>query len=794
MPARVRGFLLQPTYRLQRGRAVVHLAGRLESGESFLIRDDRLQPHFYIRQRDRELAEQLGARRLEACRRATLRDQEPVLRVLVPKPGDTPDLRERLHRAGVPTYEADVRFARRYLIDHGVRTALEIEGRGLASGEPGAVPGFDRTFHNPRLYPARWSLRPSVLSLDIETDPRARRLFSVALWGCGASEVLLWAPPDLPGAEVVPDGARCFPSEGALLKALVHRFAELDPDILTGWNLVDFDLRVLAEVASRCRVSLDLGRGLRPLRLRPQRGGRANLEAMIPGRVVLDGLELLRSSFVRMEEHSLDFVAREVLGEGKLMSGGDRGQEILQAFRKDRQHLVDYNLLDARLVLDILDRLGLVELAVERSLLTGLPLDRVSSSVAAFDFLYLTELGRRGLVAPSVGAPGGGDGPAALGGHVLEPVPGLYRNVLVFDFKSLYPSLIRTFGIDPLGYVPSPEPDEDLVVAPNGAAFRRQQGILPAMLDELFPRRAAAQRENNKIASQAIKILMNSFYGVLGTSACRFYEPALAAAITSFGRELLQWSQGQLEAWGHRVLYGDTDSLFVQLEGQRDDEAQQPPADEVMARGAELTARINRALEEHLKTTWGVESRLEMELEKLFLRLMLPPMRHSTAGARKRYAGLVEGRDGPKVEFTGMEVVRRDWTDLARQLQRELYQRLFFDQPVDEYLNRQVKQLRAGELDELLVYRKALRKSLGAYTSTSPPHVVAARKLKARRGDLIHYVITERGPEPVEQPHAPLDHEHYVSKQVQPVAEPVLQLLGLEFAKVIGDDRQLQLF
>ena len=184
--------------------------------------------------------------------------------------------------------------------------------------------------------------------------------------------------------------------------------------------------------------------------------------------------------------------------------------------------------------------------------------DRVAASIASFDFLYLQELWRRHLVAPSVGNDDR-DPVAQQGGHVLEPRPGLYRNVWVFDFKSLYPSIIRTFNIDPLSYVESPAAQPDLIDTP-GAAFRRESGILPHLLDTLFPQREAARKAGDGIASQAIKILMNSFYGVLGTPACRFFNPALANAITGTGREILLWSKAWCEAAGFCVLYGDTDS------------------------------------------------------------------------------------------------------------------------------------------------------------------------------------------------------------------------------------------
>ena len=603
----------------------------------------------------------------------------------------------------------------------------------------------------------------------------------MGLHGCGASEVLLLTP----AGWSCPEGARPFASEKALLAGFARRVRELDPDVLTGWNVVDFDLAVLARLAERTRTPLELGRGPGALRLRSDRSPRGARQASIPGRVVLDGIQLLRASFIRMDDYGLDAVARVVLGEGKTLAARDKGQEILRLFNEDRPRFVEYNRTDARLALEILERKRLVELSVERSRLTGLPLDRVASSIAAFDFLYLSELRRRRVVAPSVRTVA--DAEPQSGGHVLEPTPGLFRSVVVLDFRSLYPSLIRTFEIDPLNLVrhEAGATAEDPIVAPSGAEFRRDKAILGTLLDDLMPRRAEARRAGDEVGSHAIKILMNSFYGVLGTSACRFYDPRLANAITSFGRELLLWCKGRIESDGRRVLYGDTDSLFVESG------AEDRPA--ARAFGEALAARLNRDLSAHIQERWRVVSRLELVFDRLYLRLCLPAMRHGTAGARKRYAGLVESGDGTRVVFTGMEAVRGDWTELAKETQRELYARLFADQPVEDYLRDVVARVRAGRLDDRLVYHKGLRKPPEAYTTTTPPHVAAARKAGQRRGR-IAYVITAAGPQPAEGPHAPLDYDHYVDKQVRAVAEPVLTLLGRDFADVVGSRKQLPLF
>jgi DNA polymerase-2 len=770
MPAPFRAFILQPTYRIEAGRPVVHLYGRLEDARTFLVRDTRTVPHFYVEAEDAPRARQLGVRTLQPTDKVTLASRA-VDRVEVPTPADTPPLRDRLTRAGIACHEADVRFAMRYLIDRGIR------GSATIIGEPRPGLGVDVVFEDPDLAPAEWAPPLAVLSLDIETDPQATRLLCVALHGCGASEVLLLTPPD----QDCPAGAIPFPTERELLAGLGARVRELDPDVLTGWNVVDFDLTVLVRLAARRGVAMDLGRGPGSVRIRTG-GPRESRQATVPGRVVLDGIRLLRGAFVRMEDYGLDAVAREVLGEGKSLTGHGRVQEILRFFEADRARLVDYNRTDARLALGVLERLQLVELAVERSLLTGMPLDRVSSSIAAFDFLYLSALGKRGVVAPSVGNAPQVDEPLG-GGEVFEPQPGLFRNVIVLDFRSLYPSLIRTFQIDPLNLN---LPEADPIVSPNGAAFARRKGILTELLEEIMPRREAALRSGDRVKSHAIKILMNSFYGVLGTPACRFHDPRLANAITSFGREILLWCRERIETQGRRVLYGDTDSLFVES-GAAD-------AEEARRLGQALAAELNLSLGSHIARKWRVESRLELVFDRLYLRLYLPAVRHGRAGARKRYAGLMDGPDGPRVVFTGMEAVRGDWTDLARDVQREMFTRLFSDRPVEEYLRGVVADLRAGRLDHRLVYRKALRKAPEAYTATTPPHVVAARKMARSRRGRVAYLITTAGPEPADDRRSAIDHEHYVDRQVRAVAEPILALLGLEFAKVVGDEHQLSLF
>lgn len=765
----MKGLLLQPGYRVRGGVPVVQLFGRSEEGPAFLVEDDRFRPYFFV---PAGAAEALAGEPGAAVAPSELRDLAggAVARVECALPGDVPPLRERLAARGVRAFEADVRFAQRYLIDRGLRAGVEIDGTPAADG------ALVR-FHNPALRHA--DVRPAlrVLSLDLETSPDASRLYAAALAGCGVEEVLLVS--DRPVA-----GARALPDERALARAVVERIRALDPDVIVGWNVVDFDLRVLERRCRALGVGAELGRVAGETRFLQDPGFARQSRAEIPGRVVVDGLGPVRES-LRLVDYRLETVARAVLGRGKLLDqeAPDAAAEISRLFREDPEALAAYNLEDARLVLEILEREGLLALAVERSLLSGMPLDRVSASVASFDRLYLPELRRRGRVAPSVERERAEQGTPVRGGALLEPAPGMFRRVAVFDFKSLYPSLIRTFQLDPLAHASA---GADAITAPNGARFARSGAILPGVIEQLLARREAAKRRGDRHADAALKIMMNALFGVLGTPACRFFDPSVANAITGFGQQTLRWTRDAFEAAGVRVLYGDTDSVFVQLRGDEPGEAEA------------LRAEVEAAIGARVEAEYAVPSRLTLELELVFDRFFLPRVRGGAGGSKKRYAGWVAGAEGAgRLVVVGLESVRRDWPAVARRLQQGMLERAFQDRDVAPFVREVVARVRAGELDAELVYSKRVRKgSVERYTEVVPPHVQAARKAGRTAGGVIRYVVTASGPEPA-PPGRPLppgiDRGHYVDRVLRPLADAVLRELGSSFDEALGAATQLPL-
>ncbi len=696
---------------------------------------------------------------------------QPVDALYFDQQRDLGRFRERAKGLGVGLCESDIRPPDRFLMERFIRAPFRLAGEGRCG------PGF-REYVAPTLKPAAVAPRFRYLSLDIETDGLDGEILSVAFCSGDLEEILMqgrpadW-PTDLP--------VRWYPDERHLLEGFVERLRAIDPDLLLGWNLVNFDLDCLGRRCRRRGLPFDIGRGGETATvLAPQQPGQPTV-ASIPGRVALDGIDQLRGAFWSFDSFELDRVANRLLGRRKLIDPqDDKVAEIRRLFREERPALAAYNLEDCRLVEGIFEKTDLVEFVTRRSLMTGLPLGRLGGSVAAFDNLYLPRLHRAGAVAFDVGA--FDHAVASPGGYVMDSRPGLYDNVLVLDFKSLYPSIIRTFRIDPLGLA---RPGDDPVPGFLGARFARgDEGLLPGIIAELWKARDSARRRGDAPLAQAVKIIMNSFYGVLGSTGCRFFDPRLASSITRRGHEIIQRTRQWLEERGFTVIYGDTDSVFVLL-GPGIDRAR------AVATGARLAGELNDWWRKTLTDELRLASHLEIEFETHFVRFLMPTIRGTETGSKKRYAGYVlDPRGEPQLVFKGLESVRSDWTPLAQAFQRELYRRVFLGEPFEDYVREVARRLRRGELDRKLVYRKRLRRPLASYEKNVPPHVQAARKLD-NPGRWVEYVVTTGGPEPLQRAHSPIDYDHYLARQLAPAADGILHFLETSFDRIVADQMAL---
>ena len=693
-------------------------------------------------------------------------------------------LEKRFKEQGIAVYEADVRPPERYLMERFITAPVQFVGQAaqgmLMQAQLKPDPDYRPTL--------------KLVSLDIETTAYGS-LYSIALEGCGQRQVYMLGPPNGDAGKCDFALAYCD-NHQQMLERLNQWLIQHDPDAIIGWNLVQFDLRVLQEHAERLKTPLRFGRDGSELEWREHGFRQEHYFAAAAGRLIIDGIEALRSATWNFPSFSLESVAQSLLGEGKdIATPYQRMAEIDRRFAEDKPALAAYNLKDCELVTRIFAKTELLSFLLERAAVTGLPADRSGGSVAAFCHLYMPHMHRQGYVAPNLG-----DMPeeASPGGFVMDSQGGLFDSVLVLDYKSLYPSIIRSFLIDPVGLVEgmAHPADSDSVTGFRGARFSRSKHSLPAIVARIWQGREAAKQQGNKPLSQALKIIMNAFYGVLGSTGCRFFDARLASSITMRGHEIMHRTRALIEAQGYQVIYGDTDSTFVWL-GHAHDEA---AASDI---GKALVAHVNAWWQQYLRQEYGLDSALELQFETHYRRFLMPNVRGTDFGSKKRYAGLILKQDGrEEMVYKGLETVRSDWTPLAQEFQQELYRRIFKREPYADYVRSYVAKTVNADFDNKLIYRKRLRRTLDAYERNVPPHVRAARiadefnrlqgrPLQYQHGGWISYIMTTSGPEPLECRRSAIDYEHYVSRQLQPVADAILPFLQDDFATLITGQREL---
>lgn len=679
------------------------------------------------------------------------------------------------------TYEADVAPVERFLMDYQIFGAMNVLGHTLVQNPEETVIVADEV--KPILQESEFSL----LSFDIETSKKNEVISLAYVYefaGKRVEQVYLLKNPSLKSHsyDFENDLFTWVKSEKELIENFIADMIQLNPDFVLGWNVVGFDLNFLQKKCEKLNIKFNIGRNGKELRL--FEGLKGEMRARLFGRVILDGPRILKMNFYNYESYKLNNVAKIVLGEAKDIDEDDvddKWGEIERRYRENPAQLAVYNLKDAILVLDIFKKLSLIELMKKRVQISGLLFDRIGGSTAAFDHYYLPYIHQQRLVAPNVIDIEGNVG--AQGGFVLEPVVGVHDNVIVLDFKSLYPTVISTFKIDPISRLKKQIAPK---LTPAGITFSSTEYFLPKLIDDLLEARSQAKKAKDNNLSQSIKILMNSFYGVMGSFGCRFYHEELPSAITGSGQWVLKTTIQFIEEKKLKVLYGDTDSIFVQVPQLNVDGIKK------------LVIEINQFLTTKIKNDYQQESKLEIQFDKMFKRLFLSPVRGGVSGAKKKYAGLLwnEKKQEESLLITGMEFVRSDWSLIARRFQYELLDRFLHQQDLEEYIKSFVADLKAGKFHHELAMKKRLSKDSDEYLKMTPPHVHAARLLEKERGIKVfqvEFVMTKRGAIPIQLPHEDVDYEYYLEKQLKPLADGVLIFLGKKFDDFIQGE-QLSLF
>jgi DNA polymerase I len=709
---------------------VIHLFGRRTDGTAEHVRVLGFEPYFYAPTAsldDDDLDRDVITRTKTGYE--SIRG-EPLTRICTRTPRDVGQIRDEFDH-----FEADILFPNRLLIDKDIGGGVRVPVRRLESGSI-QVPHDELA----AVDPPDTDLR--VNTFDIEVDDRSgfpeegeETVVCLTSHDSYRNEYLVWICEAPDGTGTVPadlehdpltDGmdvdVRSFPTEAAMLEAFLSYVEETDPDVLTGWNFEDFDAPYLIDRLEAVGARPDVTRDLDPERLsridevwRSDWGG-----PTVKGRVVFDLLYAYkRTQFTELESYRLDAVGEQELGAGKERYSGDIGD----LWEDDPRRLLEYNLRDVELCVELDRKRDIISFWDEVRTFVGCKLEDAPTPGDAVD-VYVLHKVHGEFALPSKGR---ADAEDYEGGAVFDPITGIKENVSVLDLKSLYPMCMVTINASPETKVDPEDHDGDTYRAPNGTHFRKSpDGIIREMVDELLAEREQKKAERNDHdpdsqayeqydrQQQAVKVIMNSLYGVLGWDRFRLYDREMGAAVTATGRDVIEHTQSAANDVGYEVAYGDTDSVMLELGedivvDEVSDETREahPDASESDLRriagaietGYELEESINDSYDAFAREELNAhDHRFQIEFEKLYRRFF-------QAGKKKRYAGHIvwkEGKHVDDIDITGFEYKRSDIAPITKKVQRQVIEMIVTGDDVDdieEYVHDVIADFEAGNVD-----------------------------------------------------------------------------------------------
>jgi DNA polymerase I len=583
--------------------------------------------------------------------------------------------------------------------------------------------------------------------------------------------------------------ARLHGNERKILEELSAFIAKEDPDVISGYNIEGYDLRIMFKRSQELGVPLTWGRDRSRLERRAREGDKFTWT--VTGRMIVDVWWAVKME-LRPKQESLRYVSSLLLdGDGKMDVDASRMDE---EWAKDQNKCIEYCTRDAELSGRILDRIGRLRKVADLATVSRLPMDDImkNRNSLLIDSILIRAADRQ---VPRVAVPltrnFRDEGEAIEGGYVHEIEPGLYHWVCVLDFKSMYPSIIIARNIcfttlSPRGTTASPIDDNVRFLDK-----RERQGILPRVLGDLMKERDTTKKKMREAASreeahyydglqQAVKVLMNAFYGVFASSFYRFTDKSIGGSITAFARETTKGIIHQLEEENMHVIYSDTDSVFVQSPVQELEGAKKF--------GAETAERFSRE---------GGSLEFEKIMEPLF-----------SHGKKKRYVGKMVW---PKEELVirGYEVRRTDSFDLQSETLMAVFEKVLggnTDEAVKE-ARRVVQETLAGNVPvEKLVISKGCRPFNQYANPDSQAPVQTARKLQAMGyefvpGMKVSWIVTDSRRSPQElEPYisgrpftATPDHRYYAKRVAQTVSR-VTEVFGWDEESLMSGNQQRNLF
>ena len=782
------------------GRNYVKLIGRNEKGAKICVVDS-YEPNFWVILKKGSKVEAIVKKiekievekasrttkvvRTEILNKKYLGEDVKAIRVFVTNHKDAHDVASAIGDLdGIEKRrEYDLPLITKYIKEKGIEPLEwhEVEGSSISESEVGGS-GIEKLDVDVCVFADKIEVlkddkkfTPKILAYDIETSEREigkGEIFMVSLYGEGIKKVLSWKK--CKSAESYVEFCK---DEADMLEKFVKYVNDYAPDVLTGYFSDGFDLPYLKVRAEKNGVKLNLGiDGRGPIFSR----GRIP-SGKIAGIVHVDlyrFVDSVFSQYLQSETLSLNEVAKELIGEEKedfdfKKLGNMQDSDWCDFFSYNLQDsVVTYNLAE-KIWPDILEFTRIV-----KEPLFDVARDRMATHVENYILHNLDkfneiaekrpghdEIGKRRTMGKYEGA------------FVFEPVPGLYENLVMFDFTSMYASVIVSYNLSKATFI-------------EGEEFSKKQGFFPIMLNEIIEKRKIHKKEfaENpsgilKARSNAYKLLANASYGYQGFFGARYYCREAAAATARLAKENILSAIDKIEKAGYKIIYSDTDSIAFLQEDKNKNEV------------LKFLKKINKELP-------GI---MELDLEDFYARGLFVAKRGATAGAKKKYA-LVDEKG--KVKIRGFETVRRDWCRLTRDLQNRILGKILKDGNEKEALKivkDVVKKLkeRKVELEDLMI-RTQLRRPLNEYLSEGP-HVVAAKKMEAKgipvsTGMLIEYFVGEGSGKKIgdrvylADEKTKYDIDYYFKNQILPAVENIFDVFGIDVRAIIDGEKQKKLF
>ncbi|ADJ15816.1 DNA-directed DNA polymerase [Halalkalicoccus jeotgali] len=684
---------------------VVHVFGRDDAGEAHHVRIYEFRPYFYAPSASLT-DEDLSDSRITGTEEGyeSIRG-EKLTRIFGQTPRDVGNMRDRFDH-----YEADILFPNRLLIDKGINSGIRVPDR---RDDDGSV-----RVHHEEIEPVEAEADLRVHNFDIEVDDRSgfpeegeEPIVCLTSHDSTREEYIGWlyvapagdgtSPADLPDyapiSEDVEIEIHAFESEEAMLDAYLSYITETDPDVLTGWNVDDFDAPYLIDRLDRLDPATDYDLSMERLS-RVNEVWRSDWQGPnIKGRVVFDLLYAYkRTQFTELDSYRLDAVAETELGVGKERYAGDIGD----LWEQDPERLLEYNVRDVELCVEIDARQGIIPFWDEVRTFVGCKLEDAPTPGDTVD-MYVLHKVHGEFALPSKGRV---DSEEYEGGAVFDPITGVKENVTVLDLKSLYPMCMVTINASPETKA-EPDYEGETYRAPNGMEFKRQpDGIIRSMVDELLTERdrkksrraehspGSGEYERFDRQQGAVKVIMNSLYGVLGWERFRLYDKDVAGAVTATGRDVIEFTEESANELGYQVTYGDTDSVMLELGAGVDRQS-------AIEQSFEIEKHINGSYDEFASEVLDAEDhRFQIEFEKLYRRFF-------QAGRKKRYAGHIiwkEGKDVDDIDITGFEYKRSDIAPITKEVQKDVIEMIVLGEDLEEvksYVHDVVTDFQEGEID-----------------------------------------------------------------------------------------------